>query len=228
MVRDLLERLVSVVAIGVTGVMCPLVAAFSAAVRVLFGANWAGVGEILPGAAFALVFSGPVAIVVFGLLYARGDAKTLLRVSILHVVVRIPLTLSLLPVVGPAAIGIGWVAGVFAEMPFPLASVRRLTGARLMRRILPASAGGTVATGAGWMVAEHLGQTPLSALAAAALGGVGYLGFMLVFARPDVARQLRCFETPGAPAGGLNPCSRPERPADQIKARDSIAFMRGK
>jgi O-antigen/teichoic acid export membrane protein len=204
-VRDLLERLVSVVAIGVTGVMCPLVAASAAAVPLLFGDNWAGVSQILPGAAFALVFSGPVAIVVFGILYARGDAKTLLRVSLLHAVVRIPLTLSLLPVVGPAAIGIGWVAGVLAELPFTLASVRRLTGALLMRHILPASTWGTLATGAGWLLAEHLGRTVVSALAAASVGGLGYLIFMVMFARPDVERATAMLRNAWRAGRGAEP-----------------------
>jgi len=187
-VRELVERLVNVVAIAAAGVMCPIVAASPAAVPLLFGENWSGVSDILPGAGFAIVLSGPIAIVVYGLMYARGDAKTPLRASVAHVLVRIPMTLSLLPVVGPAAIGIGWVGGVVAEMPITLPSLRRLIGARLLRWVLPPCACATLATTTGWFVAQALDVTVVSVVAAASIAVGGYLLLMLLFARRSLTR----------------------------------------
>ncbi len=189
-IRDLLERGVSTVSVGVAAILCPMVAAAPAAVPLLFGDNWAGVSVILPGSAIALGVNGPIGIVLFGYLYATGDARTALLASLVSGAVRLAVTFSLLPLVGPAAIGIGWAVSIFAEMPIVLIRVRRSSGARLLRRVLPASFCATVGAGAGWIVAQTLGRTALSVLVSASLAGATFGVLMMLIGREELRRTL--------------------------------------
>jgi O-antigen/teichoic acid export membrane protein len=186
--RDLLERTVGTLAVGVSFVMCPIVGSSPALVPLLFGAQWADVSLILPGAALALAIGAPVGMVSASYFYASGDANTGLLATSLNGAVRVALTLALLPAVGVAAIGVAWAFGSVAAMVITVPRARRACGARLERRVI-ASAISLAAGGlAGWLVAEALGVTLPSAVASAAVAVAVWLPLMLVLS-PRTCRE---------------------------------------
>ncbi len=193
--KQLLERVVTLVCVGIAALMCPIVAAAPAAVPLLFGENWARVSEILPGAGVALVIGAPVATVLSGLLYSRGDASTVLRASAVDAVTRLVVTFALLSAIGPAAIGIGWAASVLVQLTVTLGAVRRLVGARLFRCVLPPCLLASIAACGGWFVAEDLGQTFRSVGASAAIAATGYLLLLRLFAPTHLRRAISMLQS---------------------------------
>jgi O-antigen/teichoic acid export membrane protein len=188
--KQLVEGLVTVVCIGMAIIMCPIVASAPAAIPLIFGDSWVDVSEILPGAGLAIVMGAPISTVLFGLLYARGDARTALVASVVEAVTRLAITFPLLPVIGAAAIGIGWSASIGTQMIITLAGVRRMIDARLAHCVLPACVLASVAAASGWIVADELGRTIVSMLASAAIGGFGFLLLLAVFVRPQARRAI--------------------------------------
>jgi peptidoglycan biosynthesis protein MviN/MurJ (putative lipid II flippase) len=57
------------------------------------------------------MIGGPISVATAGYLYAVGDAATPLRATIAHTIVWLLIAFAALPVLGVAAIGIGWGAG---------------------------------------------------------------------------------------------------------------------
>jgi O-antigen/teichoic acid export membrane protein len=189
-VRGLLERMVATVAVAVVAVLCPLVASSPALVPLLFGDVWADASLILPGSALALGVYGPIGISGYAYLYARGDSTTALQGSFLSNTVRWGTTFALLPGLGVSAIGIGWAAGAFSELPLVAHRTRKACGARLVRRVLRPAIAGSLTAAAGWMVAESLGVTVLSALLSVVTATVGFAGLMWIFDRAGLKEAL--------------------------------------
>jgi O-antigen/teichoic acid export membrane protein len=189
-VGDLLERTVATVAVAVVAVLCPLVASSPALVPLLFGDVWADATRILPGSAVALGVYGPIGISGYAYLYARGDSTTALQGSLLCNAVRWGTTFALLPGLGVAAIGIGWAAGSFTELPLVAHRTRRACGARLVRRVVPPAVAGSLTGAAGWAVATSLGVNVPSALLSLFIATAGYAGLMWLFDREDVRAAL--------------------------------------
>jgi polysaccharide transporter, PST family len=178
----LLERTVGAFAVAVSAILCPLVASSPALVPLLFGTGWTDVSLILPGAAFALTIAGPIGMVSSSYFYARGDASTGLIASIITGVGRLSVALPLLPVLGVAAIGVGATAGAIAAMAFTLPRASRASGARLGRRVAGPAASAIVGGAFGWVVADALGVTVISALLAVLSSGALWLLAMLLLA----------------------------------------------
>jgi O-antigen/teichoic acid export membrane protein len=184
--RHLLERTVGTFAVAASAILCPLVASSPALVPLLFGTDWTDVSLILPGAAIALAIAGPIGMVSSSYFYARGDAGTGLAASIITGAVRLSVTLPLLPALGVVAIGIGWTAGALCAMVFILRRARRASGARLGRRVAGPVASGTLGAAAGWIVADSLGVTVLSAALAVPVAIGLWLLAMLLLARGNL------------------------------------------
>lgn len=186
----LLERTVGALAVASSAIMCPLAASSPALVPLLFGEPWSDVSLILPGGALALTIAGPVGIVASSYLYAKGDANTALIASTVTGVTRLAVTLALLPVIGIAGIGVGWVLGAVSSTPFTVRRARRICGARLGSRLLAPALGVIVGVTAGWTVAEALGATPESVLLSALSASLLWLGFMLVLGRATLMEGM--------------------------------------
>jgi peptidoglycan biosynthesis protein MviN/MurJ (putative lipid II flippase) len=178
------------VAVAVVAVLCPLVASSPALVPLLFCDVWADASLILPGSALALGVYGPIGISGYAYLYARGDSTTALQGSLLSNTVRWGTTFALLPGVGVAAIGIGWAAGAFSELPLVAHRTRRACGAHLVRRVLRPAIAGSLAAAAGWGVADALGVTVPSALLSLVTATGGFAALMWIFARADSKEAL--------------------------------------
>ena len=194
-IGGLLERTVGTFAVAASAILCPLVAASPALVPLLFGAEWTDVSLILPGAALALMISGPIGLVASAYFYAKGDAGTGLKMSIITDLVRIAVTLALLSRFGAAAIGLGWFVGSLAGMAFTVPRARRASGARLGRRMLGPCVSATLAGAVGWLVADELGVTVASA-AVATLSATGlWLASMWIFSRETLSQGFRMCRT---------------------------------
>jgi peptidoglycan biosynthesis protein MviN/MurJ (putative lipid II flippase) len=115
--------------------------------------------------------------------YARGDAGTGLRASLITGALRLCVALPLLPELGVVAIGLGWAAGALGAMAFVLHRARRACGARLGRRVAGPVVSGAVGAAAGWIVAESLGVTVPSALLALLLACGLWTLLMLLLSR---------------------------------------------
>jgi polysaccharide transporter, PST family len=182
-VGPLLERTVGTFAVAASALLCPLVAASPALVPLLFGADWTDVSLILPGAALALIIAGPIGLATSAYFYARGDAGTGLKMSIVTDIVRAPVTFVLLSTMGVAGLGIGWLAGSLAGMAYTVPLARRASGARLGLRVLGPALCATIAGLAGWLVTDELGVTVAAAVLSAATASGLWLALMAVVSR---------------------------------------------
>jgi O-antigen/teichoic acid export membrane protein len=191
----LLERTVGTFAVGVSLLLCPLVASSPALVPLLFGSDWTDVSLILPGAGLAMAIAGPLGIVTSCYLYARGDASTGLVGTSITGPVRIAITLALLPPLGVMAIGIGWAVGTLAGTAYTLPRAQRASGARLLspvlRPVVAAAAGAT----AGWFVADALGVNVVGAALSGLVGVTLGLLMMVVVARATLMDALAMSRT---------------------------------
>lgn len=212
-VGPLLGRTVGTFAVAVAGILCPLVAASPALVPLLFGSDWSDVSLILPGAALALIVSGALGLATSAYFYARGDAATGLKQSVISDIVRVACTLPLLAPLGVAAIGIGWFAGALAGMAYTLPRVRRASGAHLGLRVARPAAAAAVAGAAGWVVAESLGVTVPSAAVSASVALLVWLACMLVVSRDALRDAIAMVTTILRSAFSSLPTRRRRRPA---------------
>ena len=185
-VRHIVERSVSVTAVGVVALSAPLVAASPALVPLLFGPEWSDVSLILPGCALALAMYGPIGITAYAYTYAAGDASTALIGTVIGTGVRLIVTFALLPTIGVGAIGIGWTIGAVAELPWIISRLRAHSGADLTWRVFRPAACGCAAGLLGWAIASAMGRTYASAALSVGCTLAALAALLLTFARRDV------------------------------------------
>jgi O-antigen/teichoic acid export membrane protein len=169
----LIERGLALLAIGAGALLAVLVGSAQALVPVAFGPQWESVNAVLPGAALGFMVAGPLSTVAAGYLYAVGDSFAVLRAVLLNGAALAAITFTLLPLLGVAAIGLGWLAAGVVEA-FVLGRVlARRTGASIFPHLAVPTAAAAFAAAAGWALASSAGETVdsliLSALLAASL-----------------------------------------------------------
>lgn len=185
LVRDedaapLVQRAEALAAVGTGFVLTAVAGSAPGVVPGLFGAQWTEASTIVPGACLGLAVGGTVSVATQGYLYAIGDAAAVLRSGVLQAVVWLTLTLSLLPVLGVVAIGIGWcVSSVVEAIVLGRATTRRIR-VRLLRPLLVPIVVGLGSGGAGWAIASRTGATLLSGALGGACAGLLFLAGMLV------------------------------------------------
>jgi peptidoglycan biosynthesis protein MviN/MurJ (putative lipid II flippase) len=155
----------------------------------LLGHRWDDVPSILGLGGIALLITCPISAATVGWLYAAGDAGTVLRAFAVHAVAWIVIALALLKPVGPAAIGIGWIAGALGDATVLSRAAARRTGARLVRRLAAPFAVALAAGGAGWAVSSTA-QTVPAGLAGLALGEAALLAGLFVLANASLREAL--------------------------------------
>ena len=109
--RPMIERWVGLAAVATGLVLAPLAGSATAFVPAVFGSQWTDTASVIPCASVGLMIGGPISVATGGYLYAVGDAATPLRATIAHTIVWLLIAFATLPVLGVAAIGIGWGAG---------------------------------------------------------------------------------------------------------------------
>jgi polysaccharide transporter, PST family len=181
--RPAIERGAGVTAVAIAVIVVGIAAGAPALVPAVLGDRWQDVPEILGLGGIALMLSCPVAAATVGWLYAADDPGTVLRAFAVHAVVWVSVTLALLSPVGPAAIGIGWIAGALGDSTLLALAAARRTGAHVLRVIAPPFAIALVAGAAGWTLSTTT-ESVAAGLAGLLVGEALLLAGLFVVARP--------------------------------------------
>jgi O-antigen/teichoic acid export membrane protein len=172
----ILERSIRLAA-AVTGVpMTLLVGSSPALVTVVFGARWSDAADAIAFAALGLQVSGPISAATAGYLFAVGGPGIVLRSTIYSSAAWFAVSLPLLPVLGVAALGLGWLAAALTEAVLLSRATSRRTGTRFLGAVGYPLALAVPAAAAGWAASTALGD---SAGSAAVGGGLALLLYLL-------------------------------------------------
>jgi O-antigen/teichoic acid export membrane protein len=190
----LIERGIAISA-GAAGLVLSVTAAAAPElVPGLFGEQWRDGGVIIPWICAALLVAGPLSVAAVGYLYARGEPSVVLRAIVLHSVALLAVAFSLLPIVGPAAIGMGSLAGAIVDGTIMARALSSRTTARPLRPLIPVL---VIAVASG-LVGIALSSATGTGLAAAAVGaaaaGCIYVAALAIFRMEtirEIARLLR-------------------------------------
>lgn len=183
--RPLIERGVSVGAVATGLIVTPLVGSTPALVPAVFGDRWDDVIGVIPAAGLALMIGGPVSVATAGYLFAVGDASRVLKSTVAHTGAWLTVGLSLLPLMGAPALGLGWVASSLVDASVLGRGASRRTGARLVRNLAWPFAGALAGGGAGWLLASRE-----ESLLGAVLGGGAGTGIFLCVVAVGSRSQL--------------------------------------
>ena len=190
----LIERGIAISAAASGLVLSATAAAAPELVPGLFGEQWREAGLILPGICAGLLVAGPLSVAAVGYLYARGEPSVVLRAILLHTIALYAVAFSLLPVIGPAAIGLGSLAGAIVDAFIMARALSARTTARPLRSLLPVLTIAGVAGLAGTAVSSAAGQGLPAAVVGGAVAGGVYVAALAVFrldTMREVARLLR-------------------------------------
>lgn len=179
----MLQRAMSVIGISAGVLIAGLLGTAPAVVPSVFGPRWEPAIAVLPWAGIGLAFSGPISVASTGYLFAMGRPAKVLSAVAVSAVVRLTLSLALLPLIGVKALGIGLLAGAAVEAVALAAAVRRLTRVRIVRAVLPSTCGVIVSAAAGWAVATAVGKTLFSSVLSGAVVLVVYVLFLALVDR---------------------------------------------
>jgi O-antigen/teichoic acid export membrane protein len=149
----MLDRGVAVASTASGVVLVGMAAASPELVPFVFGEQWRQVGEILPWICGSLLVAGPLSVVAVGFLYASDAPGVVLKATIIHSLVLFAVAFPLLPVVGPAAIGIGSLAGAIVDAAIMATAISRRSSSRPLEGLLPSVVVGVIAAGAGLAIA---------------------------------------------------------------------------
>jgi O-antigen/teichoic acid export membrane protein len=190
----LIERGVVISAAAAGLVLSATAAAAPELVPGLFGEQWRDGGLIIPWICAALLVAGPLSVAAVGYLYARGEPSVVLRAIVLHTVGLYAVAFSLLPIVGPAAIGMGSLAGAIIDAAIMARALSVRTAARPLRSLFPVL---VIAVASG-LVGITLSSAAGTGLVAAAVGaiaaGATYVAALAIFRMEtmrEIARLLR-------------------------------------
>jgi O-antigen/teichoic acid export membrane protein len=189
-VGSTIERVIALVAIGTGVLVVPLAASASAWVQVLVGPQWASAASAIPPACFAMMFGVPISVALSGYLWAIGSVSVPLRATVLGIPAVAVIMLPLLPLIGVAAAGLGYIGSALVESVFFVIASRRTTsftiGTRLATPVLLATASAT----AGWFVARSVGPDLLGGLASSAVALGLFVGGLAAVHRTDLTDAL--------------------------------------
>ncbi|MEK6327965.1 MAG: oligosaccharide flippase family protein [Actinomycetota bacterium] len=188
--RPLIERGVSVGAVATGLIVTPLVASTPALVPAVFGARWDEVVWVIPAAGLALMIGGPVSVATAGYLFAVGDASRVLKSTIAHTMAWLVVGLSLLPVLGAPALGIGWVASSLVDATVLGRGAAQRTGARLVPSLVWPLVGALAGAGGGWLIASR-GETLLDVALGAGAGTAVFLLVLTAASRVQLVETVR-------------------------------------
>ena len=185
-IGDTIERVVAVVAVASGVILAPLVAASPALISVLLGAQWTEAATVIPPASLNLMIAGPISVALVGYLWAVGDASAVLRSSLAGLPPLAIALVTLLPVIGVSAVGVGWVACGAVESVVLIVAARRRVDISVRRNLVPPVLSAVVAAVAGWFVAAALGTTLVAAICGAGVALLLYVAALSLWHR----RQL--------------------------------------
>jgi O-antigen/teichoic acid export membrane protein len=170
----MIERGLGLAAVGTGAILVPIAGCLSPLVPLIFGAEWAGVAEILVLIFAALLVSGPISVATAGYLYAVGDSVTVLAATVIASLVWLAVTIPLLAPLGSVALGFGGMFSALVESVILSRATRRRTGVAFLPPIAFPWVAATIAGAAGWYVSRHVGHGIVAAVAGAAVATTLY------------------------------------------------------
>jgi O-antigen/teichoic acid export membrane protein len=174
--RPALQRAIALVAVAAGAMFVVLVGSAPALIPAAFGETWNDIIWVLPPAALGQLLSVPLSVGVSGYLWAVGDASTVLRSNVSRTIAWACVTVALLPWLGVAALGIGWLAGSLAQVFVLGEAVRRHFGARMIVPVLVPALIAIPAAAIGWTAASAGGPTLVAAVVGGALAEAVFMG----------------------------------------------------
>ncbi len=188
--RPLVERAVALAAVGTGLLLAPFVGSVPGFVPALFGSEWTPTSYVLPAASFGLLIGGPLSVATAGYLYAVGKSGVVLRSAVLHTLTWFVVTFPLLPAIGVAALGVGWLASSIVEGLVLGRATGKMIGARLRSALAVPVASAVVAGGCGWLLAAAAGRDLVSGLLGGASAAALYSCFLLLLSRETFLQML--------------------------------------
>jgi len=182
-VRPTIRRGISFGLVMTGALLAPLVAAADVGVPVLFGEEWRGAASVVPWASLGLMFSGPVSTAAAGYLYAVGDAGRVLKSLLYQTAARFAVVFPLLPVIGVQAHGVGWLVACVVETVVLAQGVRGHLDVPIYQQLPVPTLVAAVAAATGWAVSQAMGETVVSAVAAAFVALAVYAAGLVVAQR---------------------------------------------
>jgi O-antigen/teichoic acid export membrane protein len=186
-----LERALAVTAVLSGVILAPLVAATPAWVPSLLGTQWDDAVAVIPPASLHLMVIGPISVAVMGYLFAVGDASAVLRSTLIAFPLMFVVMLPLLPEIGAAAVGYGWIAWGIGEGTVLVVSARKHADFRIGPSLLPPTLCAVAGASLGWFVADKVGMTVAGGLAGALLAFAVYLLSLWVVHRSCLLDAIR-------------------------------------
>jgi O-antigen/teichoic acid export membrane protein len=186
-----IERALAVAAVVSGLILAPLVAATPAWVPSLLGSQWTDAVAVIPPASLHLMVIGPISVAVMGYLFAVGDASAVLRSTLVGFPLMFAVMIPLLPLIGAAAVGYGWIAWGIGEGTVLVLSARKHAEFRIGPSLVPPTICAVGGASLGWLVASKVGTTVMGGLAGALLAVVVYLLSLLVVHRSYLLDSIR-------------------------------------
>lgn len=180
--RPVIERGVAAIGIVTAGLMVAL-AGFAPALPVLVGDGWGDVPATLLWAGMAVIVSMPVSLGTTGYLFAAGAGGRVLATVIVAAIVWLAVALSLVPVIGAPAAGIGWCAGALVQATLLAMHTARRSGAAVGSSLAGPAIVGVASAAAGWLVADASGLSLASGLLGLAAGELLLFAGLVTVAR---------------------------------------------
>jgi O-antigen/teichoic acid export membrane protein len=199
--RPVIERGVAVLA-ALTAVVTVALVGLAPSLPVLVGSSWNEVPPVLLWSGIALVLSAPVTVATGGYLFAANAAGVVAKATITSALVWLGVALPLLPSLGPAAVGIGWIPSgvVYAAVLWRATTAR--SGAAIAERLVVPTAVGLAATVVSWVAAEEISHSLLGGFAGLGLGEAVLLGGLAALSR-SALRDVRSLLVLGLGSFGI-------------------------
>jgi hypothetical protein len=118
---------------------------------------------------------GPISVAVMGYLFAVGDASAVLRSTLVGFPLMFAVMIPLLPLMGAAAVGYGWIAWGIGEGTVLVLSARKHAEFRIRPSLVPPTICAVAGASLGWLAASMVGTTVVGGLAGALLAVAVYL-----------------------------------------------------
>jgi O-antigen/teichoic acid export membrane protein len=183
--KRLVERAVALTVIAAGFVLTGLAGGAPGLVPGVFGEQWSAVSGAVTFSCLGLCLTGCVGVLQC-YLYAVDDAGSVLRAGLVQVPVWFAVGLPLLPVLGLAAIGIGWAVGAAVETVVLAHQIRKKIPIRLLPVLAVPLVVGAVSAAGGWLLSVHLGRTLWSGMAGGALAAVVFGVGLALFQRASL------------------------------------------
>jgi O-antigen/teichoic acid export membrane protein len=193
----MLDRGVAVASTAAGVVLVGMAAASPELVPFVFGEQWREVGKILPWICAALLVAGPLSVVAVGFLYASDAPSVVLKATLIHTAVLFAVAFSLLPVLGPEAIGMGSLSGAIVDAAIMAHAIRARSTSRPLDGLIPTVAVAIVAGAAGLLVSSAAGHGVISGIEGGLVAATVYVAVL------GAVRRAVLIDTLGLIAGAV-------------------------